>query len=156
VIERLLRIIFAYLAACFVAGLVVAMELMLLGLTMSLLEGRSSSKAPVATSPAYALLWVTWMTSILATIYAFLPASIAITIGEVRRWRSAAFYGGAGVLTAVAAWGIFVSRSLPETTYRWGATPILLASVAGLVGGLVYSRIAGRSAGAWRASKEVP
>jgi hypothetical protein len=47
-IERLPRILGAYLAACFAAGFVVAVETMLLGLIVSLLEGRSLSNAPVA------------------------------------------------------------------------------------------------------------
>jgi hypothetical protein len=123
VINRLLRIIGAYLAACFAAGLVVAVEVMLLNLIALPLEGRSLSNAPVAASPAYALLLLTWLTGILAVTYAFLPAAIAIAIAEVRDQRAAGFYGGAGILTAAVAWGIFVSRSSLGMPHRWEVIP---------------------------------
>jgi hypothetical protein len=146
-IERMLRIILAYLATCITAGFVVAVVMMHTGVIATLVEGRSLSHAPVAASPAYALLWLTWMSAILATFYVLLPAAIIIAIAEVRRWRSAALYAAAGAGVACLWAGVVLLRdSGPYAVGSWAFAGSVLG-LPGLIGGLVYWWIAGRTAG---------
>lgn len=83
---------------------------------------------------------------------AFLPAILAIVIAEAARLRNFLYYGVGGALVGLASYyGTDISVRLENTT---DVTPVAnalqLAAAAGIVGGLVYWLIAGRSAGRWR------
>ena len=85
---------------------------------------------------------------------ATLPALVLIVFAEAARMRSLLYYGVAGAVVGLAAYfGSDVSARLENTT---DVVPVghalQLAAAAGIIGGLVYWLIAGRSAGAWRAS----
>ena len=88
---------------------------------------------------------------VLIGLLAALPAVYLISLAEARRWRSAAYYAVGGACVALVWLGIFL---LPIPGIRisaneaWGLA--LQASISGLVGGLVYWWIAGRTAGAPR------
>lgn len=85
---------------------------------------------------------------------ATLPALVLIVFAEAARMRSFLYYGVAGALVGLASYfGSDVSSRLENTT---DVTPVghalQLAAAAGIIGGIVYWLIAGRRAGAWRAS----
>ena len=85
---------------------------------------------------------------------AALPALVLIVFAEAARMRSLLFYGVAGAVVGLAAYfGSDISSRLENTT---DVVPVghalQLAAAAGIIGGLVYWLIAGRKAGAWRAS----
>lgn len=141
-IGRLARIVGGYLAASLAAGSAVALVLMLWPPIVYLLNG-GWPPLPVPPSTATVLLAATLGASFFAALYAFIPAALVIAVAEARGLRSAAYYGGAGTVAAIAAICIF-SRTL-----QLPASALLTLGAAGLVGGLVYWRIAGRSAGTW-------
>jgi len=166
VIGRLARISGGYLAACVTIGFVVALELLLWFLIQQPQAGSSlpytgpAFRAADARDAAYSLLQVTAVVSIFAAMWARVPAVIAIPLAEARGLRSAALYGGAGLVAAAAASRIFFGgsfMSVLEMPQRWAETiPILIAGIAGLIGGLVYWRIAGRTADSWRVPQNGP
>jgi hypothetical protein len=85
---------------------------------------------------------------------ATLPALVLIVFAEAARMRSFLYYGVAGAAVGLASYfGSDVSSRLENTT---DVTPVghalQLAAAAGIIGGVVYWLIAGRRAGAWRAS----
>jgi hypothetical protein len=85
---------------------------------------------------------------------ATLPALVLIVFAEAARMRSFLYYGVAGAVVGLASYfGSDVSSRLENTT---DVTPVghalQLAAAAGIIGGIVYWLIAGRRAGAWRAS----
>jgi hypothetical protein len=85
---------------------------------------------------------------------ATLPALVLIVFAEAARMRSFLYYGVAGAAVGLASYfGSDVSSRLENTT---DVTPVghalQLAAAAGIIGGIVYWLIAGRRAGAWRAS----
>ena len=85
---------------------------------------------------------------------AMAPAFVLIVLGEALRIRSFIYYGVAGALVALASYfGSDVSMLLENTT---DVPPVghalQLAAAAGIIGGVAYWLIAGRKAGAWRAS----
>jgi len=85
---------------------------------------------------------------------ATLPALVLIVFSEATRMRSLLYYGVAGAVVGLAAYfGSDISARLENTTdvVPVGHT-LQLAAAAGIIGGLVYWLIAGRRAGAWRAS----
>jgi hypothetical protein len=150
--RRLPRIVGAYLAACAAGGFAITLALVLLALLEPLLQGRWPAASPPP-SPAYLLLLATGLASLLAALYAFVPTAVVIVIGEVRGLRSPAFYSTAGAVSAIAAWGLLLGRIFPPTpsfVLAPGQSLLLfIVSAAGLVGGSIYWRIAGRTAGAW-------
>lgn len=92
-------------------------------------------------------------TSYIGTV-AMAPALLFIILAEALRIRSFIYYGIAGALVGLASYfGSNVSMQLENTT---DVTPVghalQLAAAAGIIGGVVYWLIAGRRAGAWRAS----
>jgi hypothetical protein len=97
---------------------------------------------------------------VLVGLLAALPAVYLISLAEARRWRSAVYYAVAGAGAALPWVGLLtllisVTRRYPGAAApraAWGmwevATTLLVLSLPGLVGGLVYWWIAGRTAGA--------
>ena len=97
---------------------------------------------------------------VLVGLLAVLPAVYLISLAEARRWRSALYYAAAGAGVALAWVGVptlLISATrrypyagaAPAAWGTWGtsATTLLMLSLPGLVGGLVYWWIAGRTAG---------
>ena len=83
---------------------------------------------------------------------ALLPALAAIVVAEVAHMRNVLYYGIAGALIGLAAfYSVDLSDALENTP---DIAPVshglMLAAIAGVVGGLVYWWIAGRKAGRWR------
>jgi hypothetical protein len=86
----------------------------------------------------------------LIVLLAGLPAVYVISLAEARRWRSAAFYAAAGAGVAIVPAGVFLllTGALSAPGAAWAlVTGALMLGTAGLIGGLVYWSIAGRSAG---------
>jgi hypothetical protein len=96
---------------------------------------------------------------VLVGLLAALPAVYMISLAEARRWRSAVYYAAAGTGVALL-WGApltLLMRRYPDPAPVGAAAPaapgalevatLLLLGLPGLVGGLVYWRIAGRAAG---------
>jgi hypothetical protein len=99
-----------------------------------------------------------FVVSFFATSYvgavAMTPAFLLIVLAEAMRIRNFIYYGVAGALVGLASYfGSDISMRLENTT---DVTPVghtlQLAAAAGIIGGVVYWLIAGRRAGAWRAS----
>jgi hypothetical protein len=93
----------------------------------------------------------------LTAVYALpgwaLCAGLAEWFDERRRW----FFVSAGGLNAVLAHALLLYSSDGTTGERYYVSQfglvILLSVLGGLCGGWVYWRLAGRNAGAWRASR---
>ncbi|HZP71391.1 MAG TPA: hypothetical protein VFB29_15755 [Pseudolabrys sp.] len=83
---------------------------------------------------------------------AILPAMLVIVVSEAARMRSFVYYGAGGALVALAAYyGSDISVQLENTTdVPPVANALQLAAAAGILGGLTYWLIAGRTAGRWR------
>jgi hypothetical protein len=80
---------------------------------------------------------------------ALLPALAAIVLAEIAHMRNVLYYGFVGALIALAAfYSVDLSDALENTT---DIAPVghglMLAAIAGIVGGLVYWLIAGRNSG---------
>ena len=84
-----------------------------------------------------------------------LPAALLIVVSEAARLRSFLYYGVGGALVGLASYyGSDISVRLENTTdVAPVGNALQLAAAAGIVGGLVYWRIAGRNAGRWREPK---
>jgi hypothetical protein len=138
VILQLLKIVAAYLAASLVAGFIIPLGLALLG---DALEGRWQD----AMKDVLFALQLGLGASVAIAVFAFVPAVVFIAAAEVRSTRSAAYYGGAGAVVP-----IFLSLPGPLGLLSTAAFALMRVIAAGLISGLVYWRIAGRTAGAWR------
>ena len=89
-------------------------------------------------------------TSFVGTV-AFLPALLAIFIGEAARLRNFLYYGVGGAVVGLASYyGTNISVRLEKTHVAPVTNALQLAAAAGIIGGLVYWLIAGRNAGRWR------
>jgi hypothetical protein len=94
--------------------------------------------------------------SFFATSYvgatAFVPALLLILFAEIARMRSILYYGVAGAVVGLASYfGSDIELRLENTTdVAPAGHPLQLAAAAGIIGGLAYWLIAGRSAGRWR------
>jgi hypothetical protein len=87
-----------------------------------------------------------WMLMSLLLALMWLPATIGILISETFAIRSWIFHVGNGALSAWVGWD--VSPDLHEAPIRIDEPFTVIG--AGLVGGLAYWAVAGRSAGFWR------
>lgn len=98
--------------------------------------------------------------ALFVSYFAFLPAVIAIGIGEVTAARDWLFYAIAGALVGAAVVALFWFNSpagldeVPEALpgHSLIGSPFVLATLigAGMIGGMAYWAIAGRLAGGWR------
>jgi hypothetical protein len=96
-------------------------------------------------------LLVGFLAFVLVGLLVALPAVYLISLAEARRWRSAVYYAAAGAGVALM-WGsltllIPVRRSSAAGEMVEVATRLLVLGLPGLVGGLVYWWIAGRTVG---------
>jgi hypothetical protein len=159
--RRLPRIAGAYLAASIAAGFTLALSALVLPYVGMALEGRTQLDIPPLTSLLFAWLVLGGWVSAFVAVLAFVPAVIVIVVAEVARLRSAALYGIVAAIAAIACWAAVIRENgplpmpglalslAPERALVTGAL-VLVAGLGGLIGGLVYWRIAGRSAGDWR------
>jgi H+/Cl- antiporter ClcA len=83
---------------------------------------------------------------------AFVPALVLVIIAEIARLRSLLYYAAAGAVVGLASYfGSNIELRLENTTDVAPVFhPLQLATAAGIVGGLAYWLIAGRSAGRGR------
>ena len=94
--------------------------------------------------------------TIISTGYVFvvagLPSLLLVVVGEALKLRSFLYYGAGGAVVGLLSYFLTdISASMENTTDIVPVTyPMQLAAAAGIIGGLVYWLIAGRSAGRWR------
>jgi hypothetical protein len=143
-IGRIIIIFFAVILASLAAGIALAIGII------------APDWATMDTDPVERVSFfvVAFFASSFVGAVAILPALVVIAVAEAMRLRSFLYYGVAGAVVGLAAYfGTDVSVRLENTT---DVTPVghvlQLAAAAGIIGGIVYWMIAGRTAGAWRAS----
>jgi len=143
---RIIVIIFGLLVAIIVAGITLAIGIVL------------PEWATMDSDPIERVIF--FFAAFFATSYvgavAIFPAALVIVILEAARVRSYLYYGVGGALVALASYyGSDISVQLENTT---DVTPVAntlqLAAAAGILGGLAYWLIAGRNAGRWRGPHE--
>ena len=139
---RIIVIIFGLLVAIIVAGITLA-----IGIVLPELAAMDSD--PIE---RVIFFFAAFFATALVVIFAFLPAALVVAISEVLRMRSFIYYGVGGALVALASYyGSDISVQLENTTdVPPVANALQLAAAAGILGGLAYWLIAGRNAGRWR------
>src|SRR5476649_320174 len=140
-IGRLFVILFAFLAACLVAGIIVVCAVLFP-------EFSDLGSGPVDTG---ALNIVLGFGFIFISGFALLPAMIVAAITEAFYIRGALTYAVGGGLVGLACYLGLVPFD-PDTLRFEGIVRrhLEIMTGAGIVAGLVYWLIAGRNAGAWR------
>src|ERR1700688_1720315 len=140
-IGRLFVILFAFLAACLVAGMIVVGAVLFP-------EFSDLGAGPVDQG---ALNVVIGFGFIFISGFALLPALIVVLITEAFYVRGALAYAvGGGVVGLACYLGLvpFDTATVPfEGTLR---RHLKIMTAAGIAAGLVYWMVAGRNAGAWR------
>jgi len=143
---RILVIFFALIVAMMVAGIVLAIGILV------------PDKSWLDADPVERMMFFT--VSFFATSFigasAFVPAVLLIVVAEVMRLRSLLYYAAAGAVVGLTSYfGSNVELRLENTTDVSPVFhPLQLAAAAGIVGGLVYWLLAGRNAGRWRERAE--
>jgi phosphotransferase system glucose/maltose/N-acetylglucosamine-specific IIC component len=140
-IVRLFVIALAFLAACLVAGMIVVTAVMFP-------EFSDLGTGPVDQGVFQILIGFSF---IFISGFALLPAAIIALITEAFSIRSILAYAIGGALVGACCYLSLV----PFDTDSWHFNGIVrrhmeIMTGAGIVAGLVYWMIAGRSAGAWR------
>jgi hypothetical protein len=141
---RIVVIVFALWLATAAAG--IAFSIGFLGPQWPALSGDPGERV---------IFWgATLIASGITATLIFLPMLLAVVLAEALSIRSLLIYaaGGAAIML-IAYYGTDFGRSYEESIDA--APPLLsrgaeLAAVAGIVFGLVYWAVAGRSAGRWR------
>ena len=145
-IGRLCVILFAFLAACLVAGIIVVGAVLFPEFT-DLGIGELDPAVNVIVGVGF----------IFISGFALLPAMIVALITEAFHIRSVLVYAVGGALVGAACYLGLVPFD-PETMRFDGIVRrhLEIMTGAGIVAGLVYWMIAGRNAGAWRAPPRLP
>jgi hypothetical protein len=140
-IGRLFVILFGFLAACLVAGMVVVGAVLFPELSDLGTEPIDSGALDVMLGFGF----------IFISGFALLPAMLVVAITEAFYIRSALTYAAGGGLVGLACYLGLVPFD-PETLHFEGIVRrhLEIMTGAGIVAGLVYWMIAGRNAGAWR------
>lgn len=142
-IWRLIVICFAFLLASFAAGLIVVFAVMYP-------EWSSLDLGPMDRD---ALAVMTGFGFIFVSGFALLPAVIMALVTEAFSIRSILFYALGGALFGLGVYLAFTQFDPSQMTFVGADRRELeIMTGAGIVAGLVYWLIAGRSAGAWRGS----
>jgi hypothetical protein len=150
-INRIPIILSAYLAACVIATLAVSVLF-----ALGLLKYSGPPAVSFATFSLAAGLAV--LLGVYVAIAALLPSVLAISYAEYARVRHIALYGAGGALVGIAAYGLYALVMILAAGTAEGFIPAghfgsFAAAVTalfggpGLIGGVVYWLIAGRSAG---------
>jgi hypothetical protein len=140
-IGRIFVILFAFLAACFVAGMIVVGAV--LYPEISDLEPGMIDQNAVNVVLGFGFIFLSG--------FALLPALIVVLITEAFYIRSMLAYAVGGALVGAACYLGLVPFD-PDTLKFDGIVRrhLEIMTGAGIVAGLVYWMIAGRTAGAWR------
>jgi hypothetical protein len=140
-IGRLFVILFGFLAACFVAGMIVVGAVLYP-------EFSDLATGPIDQSAINVVLGFGF---IFLSGFALLPALIVMLITEAFYIRSVLAYAVGGAVVGAACYLGLIPFD-PETLHFEGIVRrhFEIMTGAGIVAGLVYWMIAGRSAGAWR------
>ncbi len=146
-IGRLFVILFGFLAACLVAGMIVVDPELDLKLA-ALFYDAAAKSFPLKLNALAAIardgaMWIAWGLA--------LPAMIVAAITEAFHIRSALAYAVGGGVVGLACYLGLVPFD-PATLRFDGIVRrhLEIMTGAGIVAGLVYWMIAGRNAGAWR------
>ena len=140
-IGRLFAIMFGFVAACFVAGLIVVVAILFP-------EFSDFGEAPIDQG---ALNVVIGFGFIFVSGFALLPALLIALITEAFSIRGVLPYAIGGGLVGLACYLGLIPFD-PETFHFEGVVRrhLEIMTGAGIVGGVIYWMIAGRNAGAWR------
>ena len=134
IILRLVVVLAGYLLACLAASLALGLALLALGGAQPGDDPAVLGPGMVAAAPFIALF---------VAYFAFLPSIAIIALAEWFGWRSWLAYAFSGAAIALAVAAMFArTRSEPDAMEL---LPVMLAS--GIVAGLVYWLIAGRTSG---------
>lgn len=135
---RLLLVFGGYLGACLGAAFTLAAIL----LAVPAIDGRHT------TTPTKIVLPATLYAGVLIGVFTLLPALTFITVAERIKIRAAVIYAMAGVAAAILAYILYLAFLFrAELSVGTVLAGLLFFGLPGLVGGLVYWVIAGRSAG---------
>lgn len=140
---RFFVILFAFLVACFAAGLVVAYGLLAPEFT------KLSTAEPEA---LLGFLFLATAAGIVTPFYVFAPTALIIFVSEMLSLRSVLFYALAGAVIGALAY-VFsdvTARMQGAGTVVPLTRELQFMVAGGIVGGFVYWLIAGRRAGAWK------
>ena len=140
-IGRLFVILFAFLAACLVAGMIVVGAVLFPGFS-------DFGDGPIDTNAFNIVLGLGF---IFISGFALLPALIVVAITETFHIRGVLAYAVGGGVVGLACYLGLVP--FDTATLRFDGIVrrhLEIMTGAGIVAGLVYWMIAGRNAGAWR------
>lgn len=141
VVGRLMLILFACLVASIAAGFVVTLAVLLPELSDLVLD--PMDRGTVGLVLAFGAIFVSG--------FALMPVLVLIVIAESLRLRSLLFYAAAGA--ALAALLYLHLRGFDTLAFRvdgFARRELEIVTAAGIVAGLAYWAVAGRSAGRWR------
>ena len=138
---RFLFIIIGYATAALSASLFLNL------LVMSAIEFGQDEPLPAALG---SMLFAVPLVALWIAYIAFVPAMLAILLGEIMGKRDWLFYALTGAVAAAVVIGLMTGMA--ETGHDMTADPgFALAMIAsGIFGGMAYWLVAGRSAGNWR------
>ena len=140
-IGRLFVVFFAFLAACLVAGIVVVVAIMFP-------EFSDLGAGPVDPGVLNIMLGFGF---VFVSGFALVPAMVVVVITEAFYIRSALAYAVGGGLVGLACYLGLVPFDAEQLRFEGIVRRHLeIMTGAGILAGLVYWMIAGRSAGAWR------
>jgi hypothetical protein len=140
-IGRLFVILFGFLAACFVAGMIVVGAIMFP-------EFSDLGAGPVDPGVLNIILGFGF---IFVSGFALVPAMIVVAITEAFYIRSALTYAVGGGLVGLVCYLGLVPFDTEQLRFEGIVRRHLeIMTGAGIVAGVVYWMVAGRSAGAWR------
>ena len=146
-IGRLFVILFGFLAACLVAGMIVVGAVLFP-------EFSDLGAGPVDSG---ALNIVIGFGFIFISGFALLPAMIVVLITEAFYIRSALTYAVGGAIVGLACYLGLVPFDVEQFRFEGIVRRHLeIMTGAGILAGVVYWMIAGRNAGAWRAQPPPP
>ena len=140
-IGRIFVILFAFLAACFVAGMIVVVAV--LYPEFSDLGSGTINQSAINVVLGFGFIFLSG--------FALLPALIVVLITEAFYVRGVLSYAVGGAIVGCACYLGLVPFD-PATLHFDGIVRrhLEIMTGAGIVAGLVYWMIAGRTAGAWR------
>jgi hypothetical protein len=139
---RLFVIFFAFLAACFVAGMVVV---------VAILFPAFSDLGAGPVDPG-ALNIILGFGFIFISGFALVPAMIVVLITEAFQIRGALTYAVGGGIVGLACYLGLVQFDAEQLRFEGIVRRHLeIMTGAGILAGVIYWMIAGRNAGAWRA-----
>jgi hypothetical protein len=137
---RIFVVIFAYLAACLVAALVL------------IVASRSAEWDEfLVFSMQVGTFWpLVGVAAAAVAVLMLIPAMLFVALAEGFGWQSVFVYAGVGIALALSSLVGFVFYDLPVPADSMVTPEREALAAAGIAGGLVYWLIAGRKAGAWR------